>query len=94
MSNDPNLDENGKRRERRMTNKIFLLVFGTTRPSLSDDQYQALNMIWSSTPKNKVDKMSKMIAVSGNEIERDAQPSSSNPYKFFFSLCIPGPVQQ
>ena len=41
-----------------------------------------------------VDKMSKMMAVSGNEIEReDAQPSSANTHKFFYSLCIPRPVQ-
>jgi len=51
MSNDPNFDENGKRRERRLANKIFLLFLGTTRLSLSDDLEQALNMIWSSTPQ-------------------------------------------
>ena len=51
ISNDPNLDEKGKRRERRLANKIFLLFLGTTRPSLSDDLDQALNMIWSSTPQ-------------------------------------------
>lgn len=51
MSNDSNLGENGKRRERRLANKIFLLILGTTRPSLSDDQDQALNMIWISIPQ-------------------------------------------